>query len=212
MSEAKIKSNKSKLKHRLAEVLVNNNNNGNGVETTNPSQKTHSNHNHHASNRRSLSTVALQSSHNHRQNGITTSHIINKSYMDLSSSVDDNNNVNGGANSDEFEDELAATKRVIENKNMSSPTTTTPTTTTANGNKSNSPNYSITAEDIEAFNRVNEEDLFVDNSRWLSEKPISVLQLDLADRAVLKIAGMVLFSIQKLSQITHFKNFDHLND
>lgn len=59
-------------------------------------------------------------------------------------------------------------------------------------NKSNSPNYSISIDDIEAFNRLNREDLFVDNSRWLSEKPISVLQLDLADRAVLKIAGIII--------------------
>ena len=31
--------------------------------------------------------------------------------------------------------------------------------------------------------------LQIDNQSWLSEKPISVLQLDPADRAVLKIAG-----------------------
>jgi hypothetical protein len=60
-----------------------------------------------------------------------------------------------------------------------------------NGNpKSNSPSYSIAFDDIEIFNRLNREDLMVDHLRWLSEKPISVLQLDPADRAVLKIAGM----------------------
>lgn len=42
--------------------------------------------------------------------------------------------------------------------------------------------------DIELFNRLNRDDLLIDNKMWLSEKPISVLQLDPADRAVLKIA------------------------
>jgi hypothetical protein len=61
-------------------------------------------------------------------------------------------------------------------------------------NKSSSPNISITCEDIEPFNRVDRDDLEVDNSEWLSEKPLSVLQLDAADRAVLKIAGTFLQS------------------
>ena len=52
-----------------------------------------------------------------------------------------------------------------------------------------SPNSSIAYDDVEIFNRLTRDDLAIDNSRWLSEKPISVLQLDPADRAVLKIAG-----------------------
>jgi hypothetical protein len=59
--------------------------------------------------------------------------------------------------------------------------------------KSSSPNISINCEDIEAFNRLDRENLEVDNDEWLSEKPISVLQLDAADRAVLKIAGNLIF-------------------
>jgi hypothetical protein len=55
-------------------------------------------------------------------------------------------------------------------------------------NKDESPTYSITYEDMEIFNRLTNEQLNVDNSRWLSEKPLSVLLLDSADRAVLKIA------------------------
>ncbi|CAF0847703.1 unnamed protein product [Brachionus calyciflorus] len=42
--------------------------------------------------------------------------------------------------------------------------------------------------ELEYFNRVNRENLQIDNSEWLAEKPISVLHLDPADRAVLKIA------------------------
>jgi hypothetical protein len=57
------------------------------------------------------------------------------------------------------------------------------------GTTTNSPSYSIANDDIEIFNRLNREDLMVDHFRWLSEKPLSVLQLDPADRAVLKIAG-----------------------
>ena len=57
------------------------------------------------------------------------------------------------------------------------------------GTATNSPSYSIANDDIEIFNRLNREDLMVDHFRWLSEKPLSVLQLDPADRAVLKIAG-----------------------
>lgn len=67
------------------------------------------------------------------------------------------------------------------------------TNSNSSNNKSNSPNYSIACDDIEIFNRLNREDLMVDHLRWLSEKPISVLQLDPADRAVLKIAGMYIF-------------------
>ena len=61
--------------------------------------------------------------------------------------------------------------------------------------KSNSPDYTITNEDLEKFNKVRSEDLNVDNSKWLEEKPLSVLQLDQPDRAVLKIAGKMLTSI-----------------
>jgi hypothetical protein len=43
-------------------------------------------------------------------------------------------------------------------------------------------------------NNEDDEDLSkllqIDNQSWLSEKPLSVLQLDPADRAVLKIAGI----------------------
>lgn len=41
----------------------------------------------------------------------------------------------------------------------------------------------------EKFNRCRDVDLNIDNTKWLEEKPISVLQLDQPDRAVLKIAG-----------------------
>ena len=58
----------------------------------------------------------------------------------------------------------------------------------ASNEKSNSPTFSINCEDIEIFNRLSKAELAVDNKAWLSEKPISVLQLDAADRAVLKIA------------------------
>lgn len=59
----------------------------------------------------------------------------------------------------------------------------------AESNESPSSNRSINYEDIEAAcNRVSKDQLSVDNTEWLSEKPISVLQLDAADRAVLKIA------------------------
>jgi hypothetical protein len=54
------------------------------------------------------------------------------------------------------------------------------------GSSSSGP--SIVTDDLEIFNRLNREDLMVDHFRWLSEKPLSVLQLDPADRAVLKIA------------------------
>lgn len=57
--------------------------------------------------------------------------------------------------------------------------------------KSESPDayYEITQANIERFNQVKDEDKNIDNSKWLEEKPISVLQLDQPDRAVLKIAG-----------------------
>lgn len=58
----------------------------------------------------------------------------------------------------------------------------------------NSPSFSIANDDIEVFNRLNREDLMIDHFRWLSEKPLSVLQLDPADRAVLKIAGNANFN------------------
>ena len=44
-------------------------------------------------------------------------------------------------------------------------------------------------EDDEDLNQL----LQIDNQSWLSEKPLSVLQLDPADRAVLKIAGIFSF-------------------
>jgi hypothetical protein len=34
-----------------------------------------------------------------------------------------------------------------------------------------------------------DDNLHIDHDKWVSEKPISILQLDPADRAVLKIAG-----------------------
>jgi hypothetical protein len=62
--------------------------------------------------------------------------------------------------------------------------------TTTMRNSNNSPNGSIISyDDMELLNRLNRDDLSIDNMRWLAEKPISVLQLDPADRAVLKIAG-----------------------
>lgn len=45
----------------------------------------------------------------------------------------------------------------------------------------------INLNDYDNDNELN-DDFNIDNKTWLSEKPISVLQLDLADRAVLKIA------------------------
>ncbi len=54
--------------------------------------------------------------------------------------------------------------------------------------RSKSPDYTITNSDLEKFNRIRGEDLNIENSKWLEEKPISVLQLDQPDRAVLKIA------------------------
>jgi hypothetical protein len=67
--------------------------------------------------------------------------------------------------------------------------------TTTMRNSNNSPNGSIISyDDMELINRLNRDDLSIDNMRWLAEKPISVLQLDPADRAVLKIAGKHCFS------------------
>ncbi|RNA25516.1 dystonin isoform X30 [Brachionus plicatilis] len=48
--------------------------------------------------------------------------------------------------------------------------------------------YSFDIDDSELFNRFDRNKLQIDNKDWLSEKPISILQLDSADRAVLKIA------------------------
>jgi len=58
----------------------------------------------------------------------------------------------------------------------------------SNKSSEGSPTYSISCEDFEVFNRINPDQLMIDNMSWLAEKPISVLQLDMADRAVLKIA------------------------
>ena len=69
----------------------------------------------------------------------------------------------------------------------------------SNGNETsttattNSPSASILTDEVEVFGRLNREDLMIDHFRWLSEKPLSVLQLDPADRAVLKIAGTLVF-------------------
>ena len=52
-----------------------------------------------------------------------------------------------------------------------------------------SDDYLVTSEDIEKFNKLKSEDLNIENSKWLENKPISVLHLDQPDRAVLKIAG-----------------------
>lgn len=52
-----------------------------------------------------------------------------------------------------------------------------------------SDHYLVTNEDIERFNKLKSEDLNIENSKWLENKPISVLHLDQPDRAVLKIAG-----------------------
>lgn len=67
--------------------------------------------------------------------------------------------------------------------------------------KSESPDayYEITHANIEKFNQVKDEDKNIDNSKWLEEKPISVLQLDQPDRAVLKIAGKSLIQFLILS-------------
>ena len=53
--------------------------------------------------------------------------------------------------------------------------------------------YILKNADLDKFNRMRDEDLNIDNTKWLEEKPISVLQLDQPDRAVLKIAGNLLF-------------------
>ena len=58
--------------------------------------------------------------------------------------------------------------------------------------KSGSPDYSICDDHIDNFNKVKSEDLNIDNEKWLEQKPISVLQLDQPDRAVLKIAGKLM--------------------
>lgn len=52
-----------------------------------------------------------------------------------------------------------------------------------------SDDYLVTSEDIDRFNKLKSEDLNIENSKWLENKPISVLHLDQPDRAVLKIAG-----------------------
>ena len=54
-----------------------------------------------------------------------------------------------------------------------------------NENNNNNNNKSFNEYDQEELNQL----LYIDTQSWLSEKPISVLQLDPADRAVLKIAG-----------------------
>lgn len=51
-------------------------------------------------------------------------------------------------------------------------------------------NCSLNIEHNQLFNRFEKDKLQIDNNDWLTEKPISILQLDSADRAVLKIAGM----------------------
>lgn len=53
----------------------------------------------------------------------------------------------------------------------------------------NSMIYPFKLEKIQFFNHSNANKMIMDNNEWLSEKPISILQLDSADRAVLKIAG-----------------------
>jgi len=54
--------------------------------------------------------------------------------------------------------------------------------------KSKSPEFMTKNCELDKFNKIRCEDLNIDDSRWLEEKPISVLQLDQPDRAVLKIA------------------------
>lgn len=53
--------------------------------------------------------------------------------------------------------------------------------------------YSFNVDKTQFLNHFNNEKLIIDNNEWLSEKPISILQLDSADRAVLKIAGIQIF-------------------
>lgn len=204
-SEAKIKSsNKSKHKHRLQDVFG-------GSSSSNSQQQGHyhycSSTPAKAKGRRSMSTMAMQAINSTNAVAIIT----NKSFTDLAgTSVDSNNNLNGyedefdedfmldkfgitlagGNNSNTNTNKVKSRSTVNNSNNSSNSGSESNNNNNINGtNKSNSPNYSITTDDIEVFNRLNEQDLFVDNSRWLSEKPISVLQLDLADRAVLKIAG-----------------------
>jgi hypothetical protein len=43
--------------------------------------------------------------------------------------------------------------------------------------------------EISANKNIDVDFLNIDHDKWLSEKPLSILQLDPADRAVLKIAG-----------------------
>jgi hypothetical protein len=89
------------------------------------------------------------------------------------------------------------------NNNDSSTSNSTNTTTfysTLNSNQDESPTYSISFDDMEIFNRLTHEQLNVDNSRWLSEKPLSVLMLDSADRAVLKIAGKTFSLLTRLKE------------
>lgn len=62
-----------------------------------------------------------------------------------------------------------------------------------NRRHSPSDDYLVTSDDIDRFNKLKSEDLNIENSKWLENKPISVLHLDQPDRAVLKIAGKCFF-------------------
>ncbi len=61
-----------------------------------------------------------------------------------------------------------------------------------NNNSSKSSRTNISDDDIYDY-------LNIDTQKWMSEKPISILHLDAADRAVLKIAGKCLFVLRHSS-------------
>ena len=61
--------------------------------------------------------------------------------------------------------------------------------------KSESPTYSITCENIEIFNRLSQSELLIDRDRWLAEKPVSMLWLDSTERVVRMIGGKLLWSV-----------------
>ena len=64
-----------------------------------------------------------------------------------------------------------------------------------------SDDYLVTSDDIEKFNKLKSEDLNIENSKWLENKPISVLHLDQPDRAVLKIAGWFCLELEFFFEI-----------
>ena len=61
--------------------------------------------------------------------------------------------------------------------------------------KSESPTYSITCDNIEIFNRLSQSELLVDRDRWLAEKPVSMLWLESTERVVRMIGGKLYYEL-----------------